>query len=89
MKYGELVQFDPIESVIQIRDADSEIKAKKLIDTYVVSERMAERITDLVFPNLQFEVSHDTKGLLIVGNYGTGKSHLMAVISSIAEGYVP
>jgi len=85
MKYGELVQFDPIESVIQIRDADSEIKAKKLIDTYVVSERMAERITDLVFPNLQFEVSHDTKGLLIVGNYGTGKSHLMAVISSIAE----
>ena len=85
MKYSELVQFDPIESVIQIRDADSEIKARKLVDTYVVSERMAERITDLVFPNLQFEVSHDTKGLLIVGNYGTGKSHLMAVISSIAE----
>jgi hypothetical protein len=27
----------------------------------------------------------DNKGLLVVGNYGTGKSHLMAVISAIAE----
>ncbi|MEI6415659.1 MAG: DUF6079 family protein [Pseudomonadota bacterium] len=25
------------------------------------------------------------KGLLVVGNYGTGKSHLMSVISAIAE----
>ncbi|MCB5253751.1 MAG: DUF6079 family protein, partial [Candidatus Cloacimonetes bacterium] len=22
MKYGELIQFDPIESVVQLRDAD-------------------------------------------------------------------
>ena len=28
--------------------------------------------------------SKDNKGLLVVGNYGTGKSHLMSVISSLA-----
>src|SRR5699024_3435023 len=27
----------------------------------------------------------DNKGLLVVGNYGSGKSHLMGVVSTIAE----
>ena len=40
---------------------------------------------DLVIPQLQFERPTDNKGLLVVGNYGTGKSHLMSVISAFAE----
>lgn len=85
MKYSELVQFQPIESVVQLRHADAEEHARTLVDTYVVSSRMAEQLRDLVFPQLQFEAPADNKGILIVGNYGTGKSHLMAVISAIAE----
>ena len=46
---------------------------------------MAELLGDLVFPQLQFTKPADNKGLLVVGNYGTGKSHLMAVISAVAE----
>ena len=46
---------------------------------------MAERLSTLVFPQLQFDRPADNKGVLIVGNYGTGKSHLMSVISGIAE----
>src|SRR5687767_7292686 len=46
---------------------------------------MAERLTTLIFPHLQFEQPSDNKALLIVGNYGTGKSHLMSVISAVAE----
>src|SRR5215203_5856448 len=46
---------------------------------------MAERLSNVVFPQLQFEHPVDNKGLLVVGNYGTGKSHLMAVVSAIAE----
>ena len=46
---------------------------------------MAERLIDLVIPHLQFDEPTDNKGLLIVGNYGTGKSHLMSVISAITE----
>jgi len=34
---------------------------------------MAERLVTVVFPNLQFEPA-DSKGILVVGNYGTGKS---------------
>ena len=85
MKYKDLIQFDPIEDIIQLKDADKAAKAKELIKTYVISEEMAERLNGLVFPNLQFADPADNKGLLIVGNYGTGKSHLMSVISSVAE----
>ncbi len=84
MKYGDLIQFDPIESVVQLRDADKSNAAHQFVNTYVISEEMAERLIQLVFPQLQFDRPVDNKGILIVGNYGTGKSHLMSVISSLA-----
>ncbi len=46
---------------------------------------MAARLVAVVIPQLQFEQPTDNKGLLVVGNYGTGKSHLMSVISGLAE----
>ena len=85
MKYGELVQFEPIESVVQLRDADRATAARQLVETYVISEEMAEKLVGLVIPQLQFDQPSDNKGLLVVGNYGTGKSHLMSMISGLAE----
>lgn len=84
MKYGDLIQFDPIESVVQLRDANNLSTAQQLVSTYVISEEMAERFTRIVFPQLQFDQPADNKGLLVVGNYGTGKSHLMSVVSGLA-----
>lgn len=91
MQYGDLIQFEPIESVIQLLDANSPDEAKKLVSTYVISDDMAERISKQIVPQLSFDESVDHKGLLVVGNYGTGKSHLMSVLSLVAEdaGYVP
>jgi len=85
MKYGDLIQFEPLESVLQLRDANDEQAAANMVKTYVVSDEMAERLIEIIFPQLQFEAPKDNKGVLIVGNYGTGKSHLMSVVSSIAE----
>ena len=91
MRYGDVIQFEPIESVIQLLDANRQDEARKLVATYVISDDMAERITKQMIPQLSFAESIDHKGLLIVGNYGTGKSHLMSVLSLIAEDadYVP
>lgn len=85
MLYRDLVQFEPVESVIQIKEANDKERAFHLLDTYVISDRMAEQLNDIIINQLQFHRSVDNKGLLIVGNYGTGKSHLMSVISTIAE----
>ena len=59
--------------------------ARQLVSSYVISGEMAEKLSALVFPQLQLDRPADNKGLLVVGNYGTGKSHLMSVISAIAE----
>ncbi len=85
MKFSELIQFEPIESVVQLRDADEAATARRLVSTYVISKEMAEKLIGLVIPQLQLDQSIDNKGLLVVGNYGTGKSHLMSVISGIVE----
>jgi len=85
MKYKSLIQFEPIESVVQLRDADEATAARQLVKTYVISQEMSERLTSLAIPHLQFEKPVDNKGLLVVGNYGAGKSHLMSVISALAE----
>ena len=84
-RYRDLVQFDPIETVVQLRAADDAAAAAQLVRTYVISEEMAERLINLVIPQLQFDHPADNKGILVIGNYGTGKSHLMSVISGIAE----
>ena len=85
MTYRDLIQFEPIETVVQLRDADHESAAQRLVATYVVSGEMAEKLTAVLIPQLQFGQPADNKGLLVVGNYGTGKSHLMSVISAVAE----
>ena len=85
MKYSDLISFDPLETVIQLKDSDDEEKARNLIKTFVISPDLAKRYSDIIIQQLQFEQPVDNKGVLIVGNYGSGKSHLMSVISSIAQ----
>ena len=46
MKYLDLIQFEPIETVVQLRDADKAAEARRLVSTYVVSEEMAERLAE-------------------------------------------
>jgi len=85
MKYKDLIQFEPLERVIQLTDSKEIQVAKNLIMSYVISDTMADRLSNIVFEQLQFENPHDNMGLFVVGNYGTGKSHLMSVISAIAS----
>mgnify|MGYP001156654280 FL=1 len=83
MLYKDLIQYEPIESLVQLKDASDTQRAKNLVSTYVISAEMSDRIANVIIPQLQFDAPTDNKGLLIVGNYGTGKSHLLSVISAI------
>ena len=85
MKYSELISFNPIEDVIQLTTADDANKAREYVKTYVMSDAMADSLQAPVIDQLQMDEVVDNKGVLVVGNYGTGKSHLMSVISAIAK----
>ena len=85
MKYSELINFNPIETVIELKSAGNKGKAKDLVETYVMSDEMADKINYGLISQLQLDEVVDNKGVLIVGNYGTGKSHLMSLVSAVAN----
>jgi hypothetical protein len=85
MKYRDLIQFEPVESIIKLRQADDHQKAEQLVSTYVISERMADVLQHRILPCLDLENVGAGRGLFVVGNYGTGKSHLMSVVSAVVE----
>lgn len=84
MRYSELISFKPIESTIQLLETVDKKVARDMVQTYVMSDTMAENLKATVIDQLQMEEVIDNKAVMIVGNYGTGKSHLMSVISAIA-----
>lgn len=85
MRYHQVINFEPLETVIQLLEADEKDRAADLVRSFVISHRMSENLTELVFPQLQYHQPRDNKGLFIVGNYGTGKSHLLSFISAVAQ----
>ena len=85
MKYSQLINFNPITTVIQLTDANNASEEEKLVRSYVMSDDMEKRIADIMIGQLQFEEFNDNKGILLVGNYGTGKSHLMSLVSAVAH----
>ncbi len=84
-KYGELIQFEPVTTIIKLKESAEQHRAQQLVESYVISEKMSQKLADIIIPQLQFDESVDNKSLWVVGNYGSGKSHLMSVISAVAE----
>ncbi len=50
-KVVNLIQFEPVDTIVQLRDADRVDEARQLISSYVISAEMADRLTGLVFPH--------------------------------------
>ena len=46
LRYRDLISFEPIESVIQLREADDKDRAISLLKTYVISEHMADKLVE-------------------------------------------
>ena len=85
MKYGDLIQFEPINEVVKFSRTNEIEYQKNLIKTFVFSKTLKESLIPLMVRNLNYHQPGETFGLQVVGNYGTGKSHLMSLVSLIAE----
>lgn len=70
-----------INCIIQLHQQNDKTEAVNLVKSYVMSDDMQ---INSKYDFTKLEDAVDNKGVLLVGNYGTGKSHLMSVISSIA-----
>ena len=85
MQYKELIQFEPITTVVKLVNAGELSVAENLVKTFVFSKKMQEDLREIIIKNLVTEPTYETKGIQVVGSYGTGKSHLMSLVSAIAE----
>ncbi len=85
MKYNELINFEPITEVVKFSETYKSDYQKNLVKTFVFSETFKKVLIPLMVRNLDFNTEGETFGLQVVGNYGTGKSHLMSLVSLIAE----
>ena len=64
---------------------DSKDYRAKLVKNFVCSKLYEENIIPQICAKLDLNSTIETKGIQIVGNYGTGKSNLMSLFSIIAE----
>lgn len=77
-----LIQFSEIKDVIDIdSDIDNYEGQKTIVSDYVVSKRLRESLRKII-SNISKPKS---KSILIIGGYGSGKSHLLAWIVSLLE----
>lgn len=91
MKYKDLIQFEPINEVVKFNRLQEDDYRRSLVQNFVFSAAYEKTIIPEICKQLDYTASYDTFGLQIVGNYGTGKSHLMSLVSLIAENadYLP
>ena len=85
MKYKEVINFEPITEVVKFSETHKEGYQKNLVKTFVFSKAFKDHLIPLMVRNLDFNLTGESFGLQVVGNYGTGKSHLMSLVSLIAE----
>ena len=85
MKYKDLLNFEPITEVVKFSRTNESDYQQSVVKTFVFSETFKNHLIPLMIRNLDFSQSGESFGLQVVGNYGTGKSHLMSLVSLIAE----
>ena len=77
---GKLFTYTEIKDVVDIdTDLQQGSLQKELVSSYIISEGLQQQIIDF-FDNLK-KPKH--KAVKIIGNYGSGKSHLIAFIVSV------
>lgn len=85
MKYGDLIESTRIGGKVRIQDADTFLNAERLVSTYLVSDDLAREVVGQTFAHMQLDESECGNAVIVGGGHGAGKSHLMAVVSAIAE----
>ena len=84
MRYSDILSFEPITEVIQFDNLKSEDYQKNLVKTFVYPDYFITTVIPQIVNQFK-KGGHDQKGVQVVGNYGTGKSHLMSLIMLLAE----
>lgn len=76
-KIGELIEVPQVRTVIQMSDIDNPELRDFLTESFLITEEV-QRVFNAFFNRI---CQGEGKGFFIIGNYGSGKSHLLSVLS--------
>ena len=85
MKYKDLIQFESVDEIIKFDKLNDGDYRDRLVKTFVCSNAFENFIIPRICRELDLDSTQETRGIQVVGNYGTGKSHLMSLVSLVAE----
>ena len=75
---GDLIQFEEVTDVIQLRKTGDE---EEIVSKYVISDALREHLLYM----FQQMTSDTHRSFNVIGNYGTGKSHFLKFAAVILE----
>lgn len=80
---ADLIAVPPVETVIRLEEADSADSAarQKLLGSFVITDEI-EQVFEKLFGQI---LRRQGVGAFLKGNYGSGKSHLLAVLSLLLQ----
>ena len=82
MKVSDLITIPQVETVIQVSSLEGmhedELK-RKIVDSFVITENILKTL-EAIFFTIK---NKNGCGIIIKGNYGSGKSHLLAFLSAM------
>ena len=79
MKIRDLIEVPPVRTVIRLADlADSSLR-RHLVETFIFTGEVTFTLANI----LEKVAGSQGKGFFVIGNFGSGKSHLLNVLSMI------
>ncbi len=79
---GDLIKVPPVRTVIQMADLEDESLRRQLVETFVLTEEVKFTLKTI----LKMVSAGQGQGFFVIGNYGSGKSHLLTVLSILLSG---
>ncbi|MCL4426353.1 MAG: DUF6079 family protein, partial [Firmicutes bacterium] len=81
MKIADLISVPPVRTVIRLSDLRHPERSRELAETFVLTNEAEEALATI----LEAVAQGQGRGFFLQGNYGSGKSHLLTVLSLLLE----
>lgn len=77
MRIADLIRIPPVRTVVRVADLSDRKLCRDMVENFIVTGEVAFALGNI----LEKVGSLQGQGFFIVGNYGSGKSHLLNIIS--------
>ncbi len=79
MKTGDLVHVPPVRTVVRLADLGDQHLRRHMVETFILTGEVSFAISTI----LNKIAIPKGEGFFVIGNYGSGKSHLLNILSLI------